>query len=75
MRITKLQLNALWATSFLFILALASMASLVYLAKHGLVSDVVISALGLKTGGYAYGIVRIAQTFAGAPEGNGNGKE
>ena len=70
MRMTKLQLNALWATTFLFILAAGSLGAFVHLALSG-VGDVVLTLLMGKTAAYGGGIVYIARTFAGAPE---NGK-
>lgn len=74
MRITKLQLNALWATTYLFVLALTTMGAFVLLALKGVSSDIILAGLGAKTGAYGGGIVYIARTFAGAPE-NGEGAD
>ena len=85
MRVTRLQLNALWATSFLFIHAIGSLFASYHLMRllmtAGLPAGVDLSAvLGFCTllagsGGASMGaMVWVAKHFAQARDnGNGNG--
>ena len=76
MKITKLQLNSLWATSFLFVLALAQLTLAAWLCRNGIPPQVeVIYALTLGKMGYGAGIVYIAKYFAGANENGTNSLE
>ena len=78
MKVTRLQVNALWATIFLFLYALASLGAVVYLATYKgnltlseelltLIYPVIVGMSGTSMGA----IVWIAKHFA-ADNHNGN---